>query len=261
MSNPTVGERRPPRRWSRRRFLVAGGAAALTTGLAGCTEQVTDYEFRADQVVLSEAVRASLDYELLDSHSVTTERSRTVSGVDVTATVESQVTVYGTGQLGDGTPARPDLGVLSTPAASVMGRSFNPLAAQSLATLLDSAAGRAFLRRAGLNDVGADGEPERIRWERGPRFLAAHDGRCLDRRVTLDSYAGVLGDGAPSVAFLHLARAEADSVVVASGVHGRDVEAPDRSFVGSEDGYLPPDRFEMAVETYGDATAALRYER
>jgi len=248
--------RRPAGGCSRRQLLGGILATAATAGLAGCAE-ATSYEFRATPVVLGSDARAALDYATLDRERVVTERSREVGGVDLTVTVENHTAVYGASGEPGGSAEAPTVGAVSTPRATVMGRSFNPLARLSLANLLTSDAGTRFLVRTGLDDVGSGSKT--VRWVRGPTRIAEQDGRCLGTETTLESYAGVLGGDPPSVVFVHLTRVDADDVVLAAAVHGHDVTEPDRTFVGPDTGYLSPDDFAAAVGTYATATAGLTY--
>jgi len=154
---------------SRRGFLAAVGSGAGVV-LSGCGG-VTSYEFGVDPVVLAGDARERLAYRERSRGSAVAERSRSVRGVEVTATVESHVAVY---EPTDGAPARaatPTVGAVSTPAASIRGRSFNPLAQLSLAGLLTGEAGVRVLRRAGLNEVGH--RRDRVRWRRGPTAAPA----------------------------------------------------------------------------------------
>lgn len=256
---PTQDPTDPPvRSRTRRQLLSTAGAVVATAGLAGCGGTVTNYEFSATPVVLPPEAGEVPEYELLDSQSLTKKRSRTIGGVTVTATVESQLAVYGDDRIGDATAARPNLGVVSTPEASVAGRSFNPLAGRSLPNLLTSEIGTSLLQRVGLDRLGHP--RDRIRWERGPTFQADRNGICLGSDTTLESYAGIVGSDPATVAFVHLTRVEADSVVIVAGVHGHDVDDPTRSFVGPDNSYLSPQQFAEAGEVYRDATAALRYQ-
>lgn len=200
---------------------------------------------------------------------VVAERSREVAGVQIQATVESHVAIYeavtgsasgSTTPAGDGagpTAATPSVGVASTPRATVSGRSFNPLARLSLANLVTSDAGNEFLRRVGLDRVGVP--RERVRWERGPAFVAERTATCVGTRVTIESYAGILGGEPLTVAVVHLARADAESVVLPAAVHGRTV-ADVRSPLVGPGGLLSQDAFDAAVETFVTACEAFQYE-
>lgn len=211
-----------------------------------------------------------MGYEETLREPVVAERSREVAGVEVQATVESHVAVYeavtgsesgSTTPAGDGdapTASTPSVGVASTPRATVSGRSFNPLARLSLANLVTSDAGNEFLRRVGLDRVGVP--RERVRWERGPEFVAEREATCVGTRVTIESYAGILGGEPPTVAVVHLARADAESVVLPAAVHGRTVVDVRGSLVGP-DGLLSQDAFDAAVETFVTACEAFQYER
>lgn len=242
---------------SRRRLLGTVGATVVATRLAGCGS-VTSYEFGATPVVLGDDAREGLGYVAVRREPVVVERSGTVGGVDVDLTVESHVAVYGTpAETERATAAAPTVGAVSTPNAIVMDRSFNPLARLSLPNLITSESGTGFLARLGLDEIGATGV--RMHWQRGPTFVAGREGICLGLETTLESYAGVLGGSPPSVAFVHLARVDTESVVIAAAVHGRDVEDPGRAFVGPEDGHVSPPAFGGAVDTFAAASAGFAY--
>lgn len=239
-----------------RRRLLAMGATAAVAGLAGCGS-VDTYEFSARPVILPAGIREALGYETLTREQIVETRSRTIGGVEVTATVENHVRVYGSPDDSErGTAAAPIVGITSTPSATVMGRSFNPIAQRSLASLLTSQEGLAFLQQAGLDRIKRAQAP--VRWKRGPTFLERREGVCLDAQTTLESYAGLLGGEQPNVVFVHLTRVKAESVVLATAIHGHDIEEAGREFVGSE-GYLTPAAFEETVETFAQACASLRY--
>jgi hypothetical protein len=243
---------------SRRRVLqTAGGITAFW--LAGCSS-VTNYEFIADPAVLPSGARERLGYRERLREAVVAERSRSVGGVEVAAVVESHVAVYepaGEREGKGGTAAAPLVGAASTPAATVRGQSFNPLARLSLSNFVASEAGQRFLRRAGLDEVGHP--RNRVRWARGPTLLGGREGTCLDRPTKLETHAGVVDGDPPSVAFVHLTRVDADSVVIAAAVHGHDIGESGRQFVGPGSGYLAPAEHDAAVELFGEATEGLRY--
>gem|GEM_PF-3927124 len=242
-----------------------GGLGSVAT-LAGCGS-IRTYEFTAQPVVLPPRPRNRLGFEEVRREPVTVAQSRDVGGVQVRATVESHVAIYqATAPSGGASDSRgdsplsaaaPNVGVVSTPSASVLGRSFNPLAHRSLPNLITSDVGNEFLRRAGLDQVGSP--RERIRWERGPTFVAERGGTCVDTSTKIESYAGVLGGDPPTVAFVHLVRVDAKSIVLAAAVHGHTVSDSGRSYVGA-DGYLSRRAFDDAVGTFGDVCGAFRYE-
>lgn len=257
MGNGDTGRPNTSIACSRRRLLLTGGATAVAAGLAGCSS-VTSYEFSTKPAVLPTSARADMEYETIRSTPVVREHSRVIGGVEVDVTLNNHVSVYGaTEDSKRGTTTDPIVAIASTPKAAVMGRSFNPLARLSLANLLTSVAGTDFLQQADVDEIGHS--RSKIRWERGPRFIASREGTCLDTRTTLESYAGILGGDPQSVAFVHLTRVEADSVVITAAVNGHDVNDSGRPFVGSDAGYLTPNRFEKAVATFADANTAVRY--
>lgn len=233
-----------------RRSLLRAASVASVTGLAGCG-RVTDYEFRARPVVVEWGASAAPKYETVRREPVVMERSRTVAGAEVTAIMKSHLAVYRTTGDSDRASGLPQfLGVISTPEAVVVDRQFNPLVGLSLPNLLTSGAGVRFLRTVGVDRVGHS--RSRVRWTRGPTFLESRAMRLLGTRTALESYAGILGGNPPSVAFVHLARAEDDSVVIVAAMHGSDVGQPDRRFVGASDAYVSAARFGRIVTTVRD---------
>lgn len=231
-------------RLSRRGVLRAAGGAALVAGLAGCSG-AANRKFTADAVVLPDDAQTTLEFVEMAEQRDRREITRTVAGQDVQATIESFVSAYGEvdGEL--------TLAVLSTPTAAVAGQTLNPLARIGLGELLTNDAAQSFLRSAG---VGGSGQ---VRWERGPDRLGTADTSLLDASVTIESYAGLLAGETTSVVFTHLARTEtADSVVIAAGVHGFEVDETTRDYVGTG-GYVSPADFEAIVATVGDADAEL----
>lgn len=214
-------------------------------GFVGCS-RVTEYEFQATAVELPEPDREELAYEERNRTSWTSERSRTVRGVEIKASIESHVTVY---DAREDDVTLPVIAVLSTPRASVGGRAMNPLVRRSLEDLLTSAAADQFLGRAGLDGVGGGAD---VAWERGPTFVGSQEGEFLGESVTVEGYAGLRGGDPRSVAFVHLVRAETDDVALAAAVHGRRVEETRDSFVGS-DGYVSRAAFDDAVDSFADA--------
>jgi len=219
-------------------------------GLAGCG-RVTQYEFRATPVVLERPASGVPTYETTRREPVVMERSRTIGGVEVTVTMRGHVAAYrepGDSDQASGVPAF--LGVISTPKSVVAGREFNPLARLSIPNLLTSTAGVRFLRAVGVDRLGH--ARSRVRWGRGPLFLESRAVRFLGRETALESYAGVLGGEPPTVAFVHLARVEDDTVVIVAAVHGHDVEDPDRAFVGDDEAYVSTAEFSSTVTTVRD---------
>lgn len=239
-------------------MLRAVGGVAGAVALAGCGS-VDRYEFSARPVEIPPSRRRDLGYAQTGSETVVVERTRTVGGVEVTATVESHVAAYEPASGPAGTPDAPTIGTASTPPATVMGRSFNPLARLSLGNLLTSERGLRFLERAGIDAVGHDRRT--VRWERGPTFVGRREGTCLGVETTIESYAGVLGGTPRSVAFVHVTRVHADDVVLAAAVHGHDVEDAQGEYVaaGGESAFLSRARFDDAAETFVGATATVSY--
>lgn len=280
-------------RLSRRRLLATTGAVAATAGLAGCGG-VTDYEFSADPVAVPPDEREELGYVEAVREPLVAERSGEVGGVEVEATVESRVAVYepaaaddtdgkgeregegkgkredegagegdderdgeGEGEGEGSIAAAPNVGAVSTPPASVMGRSFNPLARLSLVNLITSQAGSGFLQRAGLDEIGHSRSA--VAWDRGPTLVDDRAGSCLGESGTVESYAGLLGGDPPTAAYVHVLRVEPGDVLLAAAVHGRDVDRQDAPFVG-DDGYLSRDGFDAAAARFADVCGALAYE-
>lgn len=143
----------------------------------------------------------------------------------------------------------PTVGGLSTPTASVLGQSLNPVAGKSPSELLTDAETRSLLGQYGFAELGDD-------WLRGPdrvstaslSFVGSSDTSC-------ETFAGVTGSSDdPSVVYAHVATVEnGDDVVLAASVEGWGVSDTDRSYVG-DDGYQRERDLEDSV---GDALEAL----
>ncbi|WP_277542471.1 DUF6517 family protein [Haloarcula laminariae] len=266
--------------WDRRAFLQLTGAAAGAGLLAGCSE-VTDQEFVADAVVLPEDDQEALGFAPVAERTERREFSETVGGQDVTATVESAVSVYvsadvdidfttetgtATGTATNGTGSVDDVsaetlsggqlsvGVLSTPAATIAGESLNPLARLGLADLLTSDQAESFLTAAGV------GEGDGVDWQRGPTELSTAEGTLLEQDVTVETHAGVISGETPNATYLHMARVENDnSVVIAVGIQSFDVEDTSKELVGP-DGYMSESELEEARSTVVGVDEALVVE-
>jgi hypothetical protein len=100
---------------------------------------------------------------------------------------------------------------------------------------------------------------DRVRWRRGPTAVGGRAGSCLGHATGLESYAGVVAGDPPSVAVVHLARVDDDSVVIPAAVHGHDVEEPGRALVGPEKAYLSPGEVETAVDVLARVAGGLQY--
>jgi len=84
---------------SRRRLLKALGGGALAAALAGCSSLVQDsYEFSADRVSLPSASRSDLGYQERRASTMSVTRSVSAAGTETEATVNSEVTIYGSEQ-------------------------------------------------------------------------------------------------------------------------------------------------------------------
>lgn len=264
--------------WDRRRFLQAAGATAGAGLLAGCSG-LSDQEFIADAVVLPEEAQEDLGFATVAERTERREISRTVGGQDVTATIESAISVYieadielnfgaetATGTATNQTGASGDVsaaalaggqltvGALSTPAAKIAGQSLNPLATLGLGELLTSSRAGGFLRSAGVGEGGS------VDWERGPEQLSTVEGTLLDQDVTVETHAGVVNGETPKATYLHMARVENDnSVVIAVGIQSFDVEDTSKPFI-DPDGYMTEEELEDARSTVVDVDAALVVE-
>ena len=238
---------------SRRAFVR--GLGALTVLGSGCSA-LTSYEFAAPPVVLPADDRRALGYVDAGQGTHTLERTREVGGTEVTATVESAISLYRPeGAPGSPAAPAPTVGVVSTPRATIQGRAFNPLTRLSLGNLVTSEAGTEFLRRVDLDRLA---DPGAVTWIRGPTFLAGREGSCLDTATRIESYAGLLAGEPNAVAFVHLTRVAADSVVIVAAVHGHEVQQRERAYLG-QDGFIPTTAFDAAVETYRRAIEGLAY--
>lgn len=142
------------------------------------------------------------------------------------------------------------LGVLSTPAANVLGRSVNPIAGIETDALLTSPEAASFLRASGVEGGGS------LDWLRGPDPLGTTGTTLLDESVTLETFGGIL-DGSPArVVYVHLVRLDGESVVITAGVHGDDVTDTGRPLVGA-DGYLTQGELDDRRAAVADANAEL----
>ncbi|MEF8779809.1 MAG: DUF6517 family protein [Haloferacaceae archaeon] len=118
------------------------------------------------------------------------------------------------------------LATLSTPDASVLGQSVNPLRSLGTAELLRQETARRVLRRAGLSDADS------IEWLVGPREirtdLEERTVNLLGNETPLESYEGVVsGRDGPWLVGIHVARVADDDLVVAAGVHRHPIGMPD----------------------------------
>lgn len=231
-----------------RRALLAAAATAAAGGLAGCS-RISSYTYAAEPVVLPADRRASLGLAEAARRSVTREHRRDVDGLPVEVTVTSRVAVYEAEGDGPWPGTDAGVGVVSTPAARLMGRTLNPLAEMALQDLLTDPRTEPVLRRSGL----ADGALE---WRRGPTPLATDSTHpppaLLGTATPLRSFGAVVaGREGPGAAFLHAGRGTpADNVVVAAAVHRHDVDATAGPYVG-------PDGF-VDRTTVDDARTAAR---
>lgn len=113
---------------------------------------------------LGEEARAALGDVVLRREPVVAERSRTVGGGDVALDGCVHVAVYGTPvETERSTAAAPTVGAASTPRATVVGRSCNPLAWLELATPVTSEQGSELLPgwTRSPRGTGTDGGPNR----------------------------------------------------------------------------------------------------
>lgn len=204
---------------SRRRFLRATGATAAVTALAGCGG-LQERRFVAAAAGLAEA--ADRGYTLAADRTASETIERAVGETEFRVTVESALRTYEA----DGDPVE-WVGVLSTPSATVLGQSLNPLAGVAFTTLLEEYADQ-LLRETSF---GADGP---VQWGNDPAVVGRFEGSLLDADVKGESLAAVTDEG--DVALVHAARTthEGDIVVTASV----------RRYAGVED---PPERSSEAL--------------
>jgi phage tail-like protein len=110
------------------------------------------------------------------------------------------------------------LATLSTPEASVVGQSVNPLVGMDTVELFEHEITRRVLAQAGVSDV------ETTEWLDGPRLVesdgAAGPLQMLGTRTQMESLQGVVsGTDGPWRVGIHVARVTDDSHVIAAGVH------------------------------------------
>ena len=118
-------------RTKRRRFLTGVGSAASVL-LAGCNEQLPT-SFEATPAGFSEEGMQLAGYEAATRREQTAERSPSAAGLSVDVTVTSYLTTYGVED------AKTVVGgVLATPEIRLQGQRFNPLATDSLASIVES---------------------------------------------------------------------------------------------------------------------------
>lgn len=233
-----------------RRQAVGSIGALLGVTTAGCFT-IDEYVFTARPVVLPERHRDRLDYRTRARRLVTVERRKEVGGVGVEATIRSHLAAY------DREDA-PAVGVLSTPASEVRGESLNPVVRLPLTEILTSDVVLEFLRDSGLEEVG--GYRESVEWTRGPAVVDGYRTSVLGHRTDVEVHAGILSGDPRAVAYVHLTRVQDRTVVLASAVHGFEVERTDRPFVDSEDGYLSAGEIQGAANAVRPAFQALEYD-
>lgn len=208
--------------FSRRTLLRTGATVGAATGLAGCSfglPDVTSYSFDAAPAVLA-ASENGPTYELRTMLEDTVERTPTVLGTEMDVEITSQAAVY------DGD--EDTLGLLSSPTATVAGRTQNPLATKSLREILVGPEGDRLL--SALDLVEADSAT----WRRGPRVVATGQGELLGTTTDVDAFAGVTEES--GFVLLTAARVtDAGDVVFAATGQQRRGEASD--LVGSS-GYV-----------------------
>jgi phage tail-like protein len=118
------------------------------------------------------------------------------------------------------------LATLSTPTASVAGRSANPLNGMATTDLLESEAARRVLKRAGVKAA------ENVEWLVGPREVTGEfdelTASLLGEAASLRSFEGaVTGQDGPWDVGVHTARVTQADEVVAAGVHSHPAGTPD----------------------------------
>jgi len=249
----------------RRQFLLAASVPAAAA-LAGCPGTLSQ-EFSAQPIVLPDAVLGERSYSESSIESITTERSGTVADIEFEATIESHLSVYrpaDADQSAEAGELYPDLGAFSTPDAAIQGNSINPLATDSLQSIL---AGdivpevRTQLLTRLTQIEGTD-----VSWERGPspidvqRVLGDQaesglTGELLDGEVEIAAFSGIASDSDSMAAVIVLlARRIADDVAIASGVLDTALEGDsgDEPIIGEEEGYFGPNAFAGGLSIYVD---------
>jgi hypothetical protein len=245
----------------RRKLLSVTSGAAVAT-LAGCTESA-DRRFRATPVGLGVDARERAGYEAATTEVVTTTRSGSTGGVEYEATIESHLALYHPTASDDEErpdPGRastvPSIAVLSTPPASIAGRSINPLSRRPLRSILS---GETLPRiRSTLLDRLSGVEGADAEWVTGPRRLGVESvedtqATLLSESVTVETYAGVASDGERRAALVvFLARRNADDTVVVAGVLDAPVEEIGDGEIVGPDGAFGEDRVAAGLGVYVD---------
>jgi hypothetical protein len=111
----------------RRTFITAAGTAGLS-GLAGCSGVPDDLTFTAAPATIDPSAASEAGYETKGANSLELERTVDVGGESRTVQATSWITTYA----GDNGPVV----VASTPNATVLGQSLNPLARLSGSELI-----------------------------------------------------------------------------------------------------------------------------
>lgn len=125
--------------------------------------------------------------------------------------------------------------VLSTPTASVAGKSANPLTQVDTSDLLEREEAKRLLSRAGISDV------DNLAWAAGPEPVDPGEGpetvTLLGTETDIESFVGVVeGESGPWGVGVHLARADDDDHVVVVGVHRRAVGSADGTVAALREG-------------------------
>lgn len=137
----------------RRRSVLTAAAVSLAS-LSGCTSLVLGdrAEFDAAKATVSEAGLEETDYEQRNSDQHTIEETVEVAGVERTVVATTWITTYAKSVELQGTEQEAaQFAVISTPAAEVAGRSFNPAESMSHEELLDRFGSQ--LENQGIDDI------------------------------------------------------------------------------------------------------------
>lgn len=146
------------------------------------------------------------------------------------------------------------MAVLSTPTASVAGKSANPLTEVDTTKLLRREEAKQLLTRAGISDV--DG----LAWAAGPEPVEPGEGpttvTLLGTETEIESFVGVVeGDAGPWGVGVHFVRADADDHVIVVGVHRRAVGSADGTVAALREGNDLVEARKLLAETVRQLSA------
>lgn len=272
----------------RRRLLQTTALSLASLGLAGCSG-ITNQEFTAEPVAIPDVARTELGYVEQQREEKVIERTEEVSGVELSATIESYYATYAPDLEGAGDetvrggerPASemearkqalfrslqaagesdllslPSMAAVSTPKGEVFGQKLNPLANRDLESLLQSDRASDLLANT---DGGTNGSPGSLDWEREPEQVDSEDASLVGTDAEVQAFGGLVeGSDAPLFLLGTLARAVDESVVITAGTLALPVADPERDLVGG-DGYLGDEEVGAVMDGAVAANEAIESE-